>query len=337
MLARDAESLFWSGRYLERAEDTARLLDVAYHGMLETTPAEEAMAWRDVLSAVRLDGAFADTKRALGATSVSEYLVLDPQNPGSILSAVEQARENARTVREQLSTELWESLNSFCLELRARNLRADLEFQPHELYGMVRRQCQTVAGVAAETMARDEGWRFFVLGWNLERAEMSCRLLSVRYRQLSPSAFHQWMGTLRSASALEAYRRTYRASMDPVDVVEFLLLSRTFPRSVLFSLRTAETALARLAPDGELTRPLRQLGRVRSALEYADVRELMQGDLGDELHLVEEGIRQVAASVATQYFSNSHEFDLHSLHLMPGQGPFGPRDPAHTASGIEDE
>ena len=125
MLARDAESLFWTGRYLERAEDTARLLDVTYHGMLETTPAEEAMAWRDVLSAVRLDAAFADTKRPLTATTVSEFLVLDPENSGSILSAVEQARENARTVREQLSTELWESLNSFCLELRARNLRAD--------------------------------------------------------------------------------------------------------------------------------------------------------------------------------------------------------------------
>jgi uncharacterized alpha-E superfamily protein len=164
---------------------------------------------------------------------------------------------------------------------------------------------------------------------------MARRLLSVRYRQLSPSAFHQWMGTLRSASALEAYRRTYRASMDPVDVVEFLLLSRTFPRSVLFSLRTAENALARLAPDGELTRSLRKLGP-RTGLEYADVRELMQGDLGDELHLVEEGIRQVAFSVATQYFSNSHEFDLHSLQLMPGQGPFGPRDLAHPEA-VEDE
>jgi uncharacterized alpha-E superfamily protein len=320
MLARDAESLFWSGRYLERAEDTARLLDVTYHGMLETTPDEEALAWNDVLAALRLDGVYAKTGRPLTATAVCEFLVLDTTNAGSILSAVGQARENARTVREQLSTELWETLNSFCLELRARNLRADLEFQPHELYGMVRRQCQTVAGVAAETMSRDEGWRFFVLGWNLERAEMSCRLLSARYRQLSPSAFHQWMGTLRSASGLEAYRRTYRASMDPADVVEFLLLSRTFPRSVLFSLRTAENALARLAPDGELTRPLRQLGRVRAGLEFADVRELMQGDLGEELWVVEEGIRQVAASVATQYFSNSREFDLHSVHLMPGEG-----------------
>jgi uncharacterized alpha-E superfamily protein len=318
MLARDAESLFWTGRYLERAEDTARLLDVTYHSLLETTPAEEEQAWRDVLAAVRLDADYAETQGGVNAAEVSEYLVFDPDNKGSILVAVEQARENARTVREQLSTELWETLNSFCLELRSRNLRADLGFQPHELYGLVRRQCQTVAGVAAETMSRDEGWRFFVLGWNLERAEMSCRLLSVRYRQLSPSAFHPWMATLRSASGLEAYRRTYRASMDPVDVVEFLLLSRTFPRSVLFSLRTAENALDRLAPDGDLTRPLRQLGRLRAGLEFTDVRELMQGDLGEELWRVEEGIRQVAASVATQYFSNSHEFDLHSLQLLPG-------------------
>jgi uncharacterized alpha-E superfamily protein len=321
MLARDAESLFWAGRYLERAESTARLLDVTYHSLLETTPAEEAQAWQSVLSAVRLDRSFAETGKPLTAAAVSEFLVLDPESPGSILVAVERARQNARTVREQLSTELWESLNSFGLQLRARNLSADLEFQPHELYGMVRRQCQTVAGVAAETMARDEGWRFFVLGWNLERAEMACRLLSVRHRQLSPTSFHEWMGTLRSASALEAYRRTYRASMDPIDVVEFLLLSRTFPRSVLFSLVTAQHELERLTPEGELSRPLRQLGRVCARLEFADLRELMATDLGEELFAVEESIRQVALSVATQYFSNSHEFDLHALQLVPGERP----------------
>src|SRR4051794_8415791 len=164
MLARDAESLFWAGRYLERAEDTARLLDVTYHGMLETAPAEEALAWQDVLAAVRLDTVFAETGRPVTATAVSEFLVLDIENPGSIVSSVEQARENARTVREQLSTELWESLNSFGLELKARNLRADLEFQPHELYGMVRRQCQTVAGGGGRALARGGGGGGFVAG-----------------------------------------------------------------------------------------------------------------------------------------------------------------------------
>jgi uncharacterized alpha-E superfamily protein len=223
-------------------------------------------------------------------------------------------------VRGWLSTELWEALNSFCLDLRSRNLVADLEQQPYDLYGFVRRQCQAVAGVAHETLARDEGWRFLELGWNLERAEWTCRLLRVREGQLSTSGFHEWVGTLRSASALEAYRRTHRASMDPTDVVDFLLLSRTFPRSVLHAVRTAEESLQLLGlGDQDLSRPLRLLGRLRSDLDFADVRELMAGDLGAYLAEVEHGIRQACAAVGVQYFTNSHEFDLHALQVLPGE------------------
>ena len=229
MLARDAESLFWIGRYLERAEDTARLLDVTYHGLLEASVAEEFAAWTGVLAAVGLDAAFRERDLTPTASAVSSFLVHDRRNQGSILSAVEQTRENARTVRELLSTELWEAVNSFCLALRTRDLAAEVEAQPHELYGFVRQHCQTVAGVAAETLARDEGWRFLKLGWNLERAEWSCRLLRVRQVHLASAGFHEWVGTLRSASALEAYRRAHRASMDPADVVGFLLLSRQLP------------------------------------------------------------------------------------------------------------
>jgi len=319
MLARDAESLFWIGRYLERAEDTARLLDVTYHGLLETTAAEERAAWGGVLAAVGLHEPFAKTKRPMTAASVCEFLVLDRENLGSIVAAVEQARENARTVRGWLSTELWGAINSFCLQLRSRNLRADLEHQPHELYGLVRRECQAVAGVAHETLARDEGWRFLELGWHLERAEWACRLLRVRQGQLTSAGFHEWVGTLRSASALEAYRRNHRASMDPADVVGFLLLSRTFPRSVLHAVRTAEQSLVLLSTgDEELPRPLRLLGRLRADLEFSDMDELMAGDLATELTKVQDGIRQVCTAVSVQYFTNSHELDLHSLKVLPG-------------------
>ena len=319
MLARDAESLFWTGRYLERAEDTARLLDVTYHGLLEATAAEERAAWRGVLAAVGLGEAYAETERPITAREVSEFLVLDRQNPGSIVSCIETARENSRTVRESLSTEVWESVNSFCLTLRTRNLALDVEIQPHELYGFVRQQCQTVAGVATETLARDEGWRFLKLGWNLERAEWSCRLLRVRQVHLASAGFHEWVGTLRSASALEAYRRTYRASMDPADVVAFLLLSTSFPRSVIYAVRTAEESLRLLSTGEGPTRPLRLAGRLRADLEFADVRELMADDLDAELLRVEESIRQVCSSVGVQYFTNSHEFDLHSLQVFPGE------------------
>jgi uncharacterized alpha-E superfamily protein len=319
MLARDAENLFWIGRYLERAEDTARLLDVTYHGLLEATAAEQRVAWRGVLEAVGLEDAFVATKEPLSAAAVSKFLVRDESNPGSILSAVEAARENARTVRESLSTECWEAINSFCLELRARNIANDVEHQPHELYGFIRQECQAVSGVASETLSRDEGWRFLRLGWNLERAEWTCRLLRVRQVHLDAAGFHEWVGTLRSASALEAYRRTYRSSMDPADVVEFLLLSRTFPRSVFFSVRSAEDSL-RVLQGEEDGAPLRLVGRLRAELEFADVRELMSGDLEGELFRIERAIRGVCTAVGVQYFINTHDFDLHSLQLFPGEG-----------------
>lgn len=319
MLARHAENLFWTGRYIERAEDTARLLDVTYHALLEATSFESRRLWRDLLAVLSLESTFAASGKELSSTGVSEFLVLDSDNPGSILSSVACARENIRSLREQVSTELWESMNGFHLELRARDLRADLE-EPYTLYGLVKRRCQHLAGVAAETMPRDDGWRFLQIGWMLERAEMTCRLLDVRYGRtpVSSGAYHHWLGTLKSASALEAYRKAHRASLDPGDVLEFLLLSRTFPRSLLFGLRRAEQDLARLGPgDGRLTRPERLLGRVRADLEFVDLHEVQGQDLHGFLDRIQKGIRQVAEAVALQYFRNSQEVGLSVLDFRP--------------------
>jgi uncharacterized alpha-E superfamily protein len=321
MLSRHAEDLFWAGRYMERAEDTARLLDVTYHGLLESTPYESERAWREVLSVLRLDGPFAERRHGVSALAVSEFLVRDPDNPGSILAGVGRARDNLRSVREQVSAELWEEVNTFHLELRARDLRIDLEQQPYALYGMVKRRCQTLAGVAAETMARDDGWRFLQIGWMLERAEMTCRLLDVRYAQSDSDGvggFHHWMSTLKSASASEAYRKAFRSSMDPEDVIDFLLLSRIFPRSVLFCLRRAEADLNLLGSrDGTLSRPERLLGRIRADLEFREVHEVVAGGLHSFLDQLQRGVRQVAEAVALQYFRSSHEVFLHSLSFQP--------------------
>jgi uncharacterized alpha-E superfamily protein len=244
--------------------------------------------------------------------------VSDRDNPGSIVGAVARARENLRSVRELVSTELWESVNRFHLDMRARNLRADIEAEPYQLYAFVKERCQMVAGAAAETMPRDDGWRFLQIGWMLERAEMTCRLLDVRYSQLVTAGvtggFHHWLQTLKSASGSEAFRRRYRASMDPADVVEFLLLSRTFPRSVLFCLRSAENDLARLeAGNASLARPQRLLGRTRSDLEFLDTRELLAGDLHVFLDQLLSGVRQVAEAVALQYFRSAQEHGMHAL------------------------
>jgi uncharacterized alpha-E superfamily protein len=318
MLARHAESLFWAGRQIERAESTARMLDVTYHGLLEAMPWEAERSWKDLLKVLWLDRRFAELEQGVRAATVSEFLVFDHNNPGAIVSSVGQARVNMRSARELVSSELWEAVNAFHLDLRSRNLRADVEARPHELYGFVKRSCQMVAGVAGETMPRDDGYRFLMLGWMIERAEMTCRLLDVRYSQLvtagATGGFHHWLQTLKSASGSEAFRRRFRASMDPADVVEFLLMSRTFPRSVLFCLRSAENDLVRLeAGNTTLTRPQRLLGRTRSDLEFLDTRELLDGDLHLFLDQLLNGVRQVAEAVATQYFRNDEEHDLHAL------------------------
>jgi uncharacterized alpha-E superfamily protein len=317
MLARHAEHLFWAGRYVERAEDTARILDVTYHGLLEASPMEAARAWADVLDVLRLSGDFAALTSGIDAVSVSQFLVCDADNPGSIISAVARARENLRAVREMITTELWEAVNRFHLDLRGRNLRADIETEPYQLYALVKRRAQMVAGAASETMPRDDCWRFLQLGWMLERAEMTCRLLAVRYADEHAVGFHHWLGTLKSASASEAYRRTYRGSMEPADVLEFLLLSSRFPRSVLYCVRRAENDLATLSRvDGQLSRPERLLGRIRADLEYRDVTDVLSDGVPVFLDRLQRGVRQVADAVALEYFRSSQELDLHALDFV---------------------
>ncbi len=318
MLARHAESLFWAGRYIERAESTARMLDVTYHTHLEAMAGNETAAWHDLLKILNVDLAFSESDRILEASVVSEFLVFDPSNPGTIRSNVTHARENLRAVRELISTELWEAINAFHLRVSARDLRDDVTGEPHELYAMIRMQCQTIAGVANETMPRDESWNFLSLGWMLERSITTVRLLLVRYSQLvaagATGGFHHWVSTLKSASGSEAFRRRYRASMDPADVVAFLLMSPHFPRSVLFGLQTADKSLSWIeGTPSPRSRPQRLLGRLRADVEYLDVNELLAGDLSVYLNRIERDIRQVAESVEVNYFRSTDELSIHVL------------------------
>ena len=313
MLARLAENLFWMGRYIERAEDTALLLDVTYHGLLESPPAEATRAWADLLRVLHLSRVYAETHDRPDEAAVTTFLVLDRPGPGSIVSSIARVRENARSVREIISSELWQAINTFYLELAGRDLRGDLDRQPHELYGMIKLRCQTIYGVASETMPRDDGWRFMMLGRMLERAEMTCRLLNVRYAQLTSTphaGFHDWVGVLKSASSFEAYRKSYKARMDPKHVVEFLLLDDDIPRSLFFCLRAAEGGLNRLVAPGQFTRPQRLLGRLRADLEFRQIDELLAEGLQDFLDRVEQDVWSVADAVADQFFHHGLRSDV---------------------------
>lgn len=318
MLSRHAEDLYWVGRYVERAEDTARMLDVTYHNLLESPPEEEATAWSQLLAVLYLDAAYGD--REPTATDVSRFLVLDPANQGSILSSITRARDNARGVRDRISTELWEAINRSHLELAQMDLAQELERRPYEVFRRVKNRCQMISGVAAQTMPRDDGYRFIVLGMMLERAEMGCRLLAVRYAALigspRPMGFHAWLAVLKSVSAFEAYLKEHDAALDPARVLEFLLLSPTFPRSVLYALRVAEDQLRELV-DSDRGDPLeRRIGRVRARAEYCDISEVLETGLDQFLESLQEDIYGVAEAVNRHFFRAGTDLDLHAYQSV---------------------
>jgi len=317
MLSRHAESLFWTGRYVERAGDTARMLDVTYHRLLESPHAEAERSWNELLEVLVLAESFAAKHDHVSAQAVSHFLVIDDENPGAIVPSIGRARENARSVRELISTELWESINTFWLELRARDLDLEIQHQPYEVYRFVKRRCQEIAGTSSETMGRDDGWRFLLLGWMLERALIVCRLLNVQTRPYTSGEdeldFYGAVELLKSASALEAFRKAHPGAMTLANVVGFLLLSPTFPRSVLYSTQVAESRLEQLA-SGPLSRPQRVLGRLRADLEFADPVELLAGDLHGFLDKVESDLRGIGELVAVQFFRNAEELSV--LHAV---------------------
>lgn len=329
MLARLAENLFLAGRALEHAEATARMADVTYHTLLESPSGEVSGSWSQLLEVLDHDGgADSDTSDGDG---VLHRLVLDRDDAGSVTASLTSAREHIRSVRELVSTDLWEVVNDLYLTLTAPDAARSVAEQPYALLTTVRRSCLTIYGVASETMPRDDGWRFLALGRVLERARMTCRLVDVRTNQLqaltAPWAgngddrdrahvgdadVHQWVAVLKSAAALDAYRRRYRASMDPVDVVEFLLLEPELPRSVVFCLIGARTQLEALA-RGRRSRAVRELGRATASLTYRDVSELVAVGLHPFLADIQARLGRVDTAIRDEFFRHHPSGALHAI------------------------
>ena len=325
MLARHAENLYWAGRYVERAQDTARMLDATYHHSAGLAPEQSARAWANLLRSLGLDREFAESGRELDVATVNAFLMGDATHPGAIGKSVRRARENARSVRELLSSELFEAFNHSYLELRAsqrRSLRAPAGEPPAELYAAVRLRCQSILGVATETMPRDDPWRFLMLGMLLERAEIMSRMLAVHLaadaEDPQPDSLASWAELLESSAALEAFVRWQRGTAPRItDVTAFLLLSRTFPRSVLRSLRSAEDQLARLESDETRSVCRRLLGGVRSELEYLDGHGLTPATLTELLGRVRSRLPAVGNALGDRFFSPGETAGLY-LHELRG-------------------
>lgn len=303
MLSRAAEALFWIGRYAERAEDTARLLDVHFHQIIVDPAVDEGDTCRVVGTVMGLHE---------GPTTMREVLdrlAYDPDNPSSIAGSLSAARENARGVREAVSGEIWECLNTTHLEL-PRRVSAARQFGPAPFFSYVRQRAAMMSGYVASTISRDAGYDFLALGRSLERADMTARLLAAAVGTPTRGGEH-WVTTLRACSAHEAYLRRYQRGVDAPVVLEFLLLDRLFPRSVLHALSVGEEALARLEPTaewngrtGQAPEARRVIGRVRTDLEFLSPDALVHG-LPERLQSIQRGVSDVSESVARRYFGSS--------------------------------
>ncbi|MEW6306776.1 MAG: alpha-E domain-containing protein [Verrucomicrobiota bacterium] len=316
MLSRVANSLYWMSRYIERADNTARIVDVNLQLLLDFRDLNDQTLARHWVPIVQSTGDekdfFALYKKATGQ-AVTEYLVFQAENPNSIVSSIAQARENARMVRDQITFELWEELNRLYLFVRSPKARQVWKTDPHEFFEEVKASSLQLQGLIDATNMRNEGWHFLQAGKYLERADKTTRILDVRYQSLpekgAPAAISQtealeWSAIIRSCSAWEAYRQIYSADVNPVKVAEFLIFNEDFPRSVEFCVAQLNTALRRISgvPEGRFCNEAEKLaGRLLAELQFSTIDEVFERGLHDYLDLLQQKFNAIGEALFRAY------------------------------------
>ncbi len=307
MLSRIAEALFWIGRYLERAEDTARLLDVHLQLLVEDPVADPESQCAALLAVMGVEPP--EEERPVGLGSVMRLLAHDPRSPCSVVSAIDGARESARRSREIVSTDMWEAINTTWHAVGNRQLE---RLRPRAAFRLVRERCAVITGIADGTMSHDQGWQFLVLGRSIERVDMTARMISsAAYSAGSPYA---WMTTLDACGAHHAFVRHYQGQDSDRDAAEFLLLDRLFPRSIVHTLTRAERALANLDVgerragfEGDASR---LLGKARAELEYRPLSEILV-DLPGQMTQLQLTCSQASDAISDRYFEGAAALQWH--------------------------
>jgi uncharacterized alpha-E superfamily protein len=302
MLSRIAESLFWIGRYIERSDGTARILDVHLQLLLEDPWIDEDTACRSLLSV--MGSAHPEGGDAVRRDDVLQRLAVDRMNPASISYALTAARENARRAREIVSSELWETLNTTSSRM-PRRLQTE---KVHEFFRWVRERAALAVGIVDSSTSRDEAWQFFTLGRSIERADMTARLLATR--SLTQASGPSWTTILRSCGAYEAYLRTYRGMPSAHNAAEFLLLDRLFPRSIIYSIQRAEECMSAIDPRadrvGHSNTVLRALGQIRNDLEYSPISDVLD-ELPHHMKRVQKVTREASEAIRQRFFPTQAE------------------------------
>ena len=286
MLSRTADHLFWMSRYTERAENTARMLNVNYETSLLPQSASEAEAgWQGLLSISELLPSYTALHGEVNPRSVMEFMVSDEDNPSSIISCLRAARENARAVRGTLTTEVWETQNQTWLEVNRMLKAGEFQRDPGKFFEWVKFRSHLSRGVTLGTMLMDEALHFMRLGTFLERADNTARLVDVKFHAVDNDFmgsaekdqefdFYHWSAILRSVSGFEIYRKVYRDVIKPERVAELLILRPDMPRSLHASLNEVVANLRLVAGD-QTSDTLRHAGRLRADLQFSRIDEIL--------------------------------------------------------------
>lgn len=289
--------MFWMSRYMERAENIARFVDVNLNLTLDLGRALEQQ-WGPLVAVTGDQAEFDERYERCDRESVMRFLTFDETYYNSILSCVSRARENARTIRENISSAMWEEINRFHLMMKDASRQWSGTENPHELFTQIRRQSQLFTGVTDGTLSHGEAWHFANLGRLVERADKTSRILDVRYFLLLPKVADvgtpidivQWSALLRSATALDMYRAKY-GRLVPKKVADFLLLDPHFPRSVRYCLSRAEFSLHQITgspPNGTRSAAERRLGRLRAEIDFTSIDDIFK----EGLHEFIDGLQQ---------------------------------------------
>jgi uncharacterized alpha-E superfamily protein len=311
MLSRVAESIYWMSRYVERAENVARFIDVNLNMMLDSSSGDQQ--WWPL---VNTTGDHADFEKRYGAAtqdSVIHFLTFDRENPNSMFSCLRAARDNARSVREIISSEMWLQLNKFFLKVNDAAAHVRGVESPHDFYTDAKQSSHLFTGITDATMTHGEAWHFCRLGRKLERADKTSRILDVKYFILlrsvadvgTPTDDTQWAAVLRSASAFEMYRKRH-GRISPKGIVQFLLLDQEFPRAIRFCLNAARDSLHAISgtPHGSFRNSAEKLlGQLCSDLTYAHVDDILNSGLHEYLDDLQDRMNLVGIGIFDTFFA----------------------------------
>lgn len=321
MLCRVADNIYWLARYMERADYIARVLDVNTNLVLDMTGFVEADpfdAWQPIVAVSGDEKIFHQHYSTADEQSVVSFLLFDKENPGSIYRSIAAARENARCVREQISSEMWEQINRLYLRLKDQSYDDYQRIGSSEYFNRTKASIYLFYGIAEQMMPRTTGWHFFNLGRFLERADNLSRLIDIKClsllpheKKISPVAdLIQWTAVLRSCSGYEAFRKSRQGNITAERVIDYLVLNEHFPKSIRFSIIQAEAALRQVsgASDHHFTNlGGRALGQLRAELDYALLEAVLETDLHEYMQEIQDKIAEVGALINDTFINYSIE------------------------------